>query len=150
MSTGTISIWSIISYDGFRMHILRHFSTLWKILTQFCMKNHAKEVTAQPCLLNYVHQIYFGAAQTVKYWTVLKICRSKYFYWNIKLYLQQIFPYNDKNKISECTDFMDFFDRMYYSLRHYYVSGNRCYNLTNISYNMFKIPFVSTAWCALL
>ena len=37
--------------------------------------------------------------------------------------------------MSECIDFMVFSQSMYYSLRHYYASGNRCSHLTNIRYN---------------
>lgn len=41
--------------------------------------------------------------------------------------------------MSECIDFMAFFQRVYYSLRHYYASGNQCSHLTNIRYNTHVI-----------
>lgn len=85
--TGTISIWPVKSYDGFQMHnTLRHLTTLWTILIKFCKKNHAKGSYRSAIFVKLRSPN--GAAQIVKYWTVLKICRTKCLYWNIKLYLK--------------------------------------------------------------
>ena len=126
--TGTISIWPVKSYDGFQMHnTLRHLTTLWTILIKFCKKNHAKGSYRSAIFVKLRSPN--GAAQIVKYWTVLKICRTKCLYWNIKLYLKT------RTKCLNALTLWLFFQRMHYSLRHYYASGNRCSHLTKIRYN---------------